>query len=172
MTFEPQPPVINGHFFASLLTGSLWLRNTPSRKTRHTYNKVLWKTKRFIGLAPGTTKIDFFSQREKKVMWHFPSSSFNLNMTFYSFFDIKKRFQFHFLRFRFFPVSHKNVFSMNRRLLCEGLHYKSYVLESILPNFFLRKMKIFFHFSLLSCSVCSIWKYCLYFKMAKLKSKN
>jgi hypothetical protein len=43
--------------------------------------------------------------------------------------------------------------------------------ESILPNFFLRKMKIFC-FMLLSLSVCSMKKYCLYFEMAKLKSKN
>jgi hypothetical protein len=30
----------------------------------------------------------------------------------------------------------------------------------------------FFRFSLLSLSVCSIRKYCLYFRMAKLNSKN
>jgi hypothetical protein len=46
------------------------------------------------------------------------------------------------------------------------------ILESILPNFFLCKTKIFFHFLMLSFSVCSIRKYCLYFKMAKLKSKK
>ncbi len=45
-------------------------------------------------------------------------------------------------------------------------------LESILPNFFLRKTKIFFCFLLLSLSVCNMRKYCLYFEMAKLKSKN
>jgi hypothetical protein len=39
-------------------------------------------------------------------------------------------------------------------------------------TFFFVKRRFFFHFSLLSWSVCSIWKYCLYFKMAKLKSKN
>jgi hypothetical protein len=44
--------------------------------------------------------------------------------------------------------------------------------ESILPNFFLHKIKIFSVFYLLSLNVCSIRKYCLYFKMAELKSEN
>jgi hypothetical protein len=38
-------------------------------------------------------------------------------------------------------------------------------------TFFFVKRK-FFLFFLLSLSVCSIRKYCMYFKMAKLKSKN
>ncbi len=37
---------------------------------------------------------------------------------------------------------------------------------------FLHKMKNFFPFSLLNLSVCSIRKYCLYFKMAKQKSEK
>jgi hypothetical protein len=52
------------------------------------------------------------------------------------------------------------------------LKIKALEQESILPNFFLRKTKIFSVFSLLSWSVCRMRKYCLYFEMAKLKSKN
>ncbi len=52
------------------------------------------------------------------------------------------------------------------------IHLECFLLVSILPNFFLRKTKIFFHFSLLSLSVCSMRKYCLYFEIVKLKSKN
>jgi hypothetical protein len=43
-----------------------------------------------------------------------------------------------------------------------------YIQESVLPNFFSLKTEDFFHFSLLSLSVCSIRKYCLYFKMAEI----
>jgi hypothetical protein len=39
-------------------------------------------------------------------------------------------------------------------------------------NFFLRKTKIFSVFSLLRLSVYSTRKYCMYFKMAKLRSEN
>jgi hypothetical protein len=44
--------------------------------------------------------------------------------------------------------------------------------ESILPNFFLCKTQIFFRFLLLSLSVCSMRKYCLYFEMAKQKKQK
>jgi hypothetical protein len=45
-------------------------------------------------------------------------------------------------------------------------------LESILPNFFLRKMNIFSVFVVKLKCFCSMRKYCLFFEMAMLNSKN
>ncbi len=66
----------------------------------------------------------------------------------------------------------KTATMMKSSLLWNQFYKQNLNLESILPNTFLHKTKIFFCFLLLSLSVCSMRKYCLYFEMAKLKSKN
>ncbi len=47
-----------------------------------------------------------------------------------------------------------------------------YIRSRSYQTFFFVKWRFFLHFSLLSLSVCSIRKYCLYFQMAKLNSEN
>jgi hypothetical protein len=69
--------------------------------------------------------------------------------------------------------SNRNMWNLNKlkKDLKDSKLYLCFLIpqESILPNYFLCKTKIFL---LLSLSVCRMRKYCLYFKIAKFNSKN